>query len=93
MIVGTLQKWEPVGVVGIVTCVRTGRPRNSGSILDIGKKFVSAVASTKLPVKCVTRTVVWGMKLLLRGADHTRPHSSEYEKCYSSAPRYDMHMD
>ena len=89
MVVGKLRKWEPVGVVGIVTSVRTGRPRNSGSIPDIGKKFVSAVGSTKLAVKCVTRTVVRGMKLPQREADHPRPHSAEYGKeCYSSAPRY-----
>ena len=41
--VGKLRKWEPVGVVGIVMSVRTGRPRNSGSTPGISKKFVSAV--------------------------------------------------
>ena len=89
MVVGKVRKWEPVGVVGIVTSVRTGHPRNSGSIPGIGKKFVSAVGSTKLPVKCIPRTVVRGIKLPLREADHPRTRSTECEnECYTSAPRY-----
>ena len=89
MFVGKLQKWEPVGVFGIVTCVRTGRPRNSGSTPGIGKKFVSALGSTNFPVKCIPRTVARGIKLPLRDDDHPRPSSTECEnECYTSAPRY-----
>ena len=47
------------------------------------------MGSTKLPVKCIPRTVVRGIKLPLREADHPRTRSTECEnECYTSAPRY-----
>jgi hypothetical protein len=46
------------------------------------------VGSTKLPVKCIRRTVFWGMRLPLREADYPRPLSTECEnEFYASAPR------
>lgn len=52
-----------------MTSVTTGRPRDRGSIPVRRKKFVFALGSTKLPVKCIPSFVsgwggggVWGCR-------------------------------